>query len=91
MILASDGDTVHLSGSFTDYTYSARGSELQIIKGDFMTTVNLAGDVLIETDIGHGLTASVDFSHATPRVILDTQFVSTLGFDSTLLNNHAVI
>ena len=91
MILAGDGDTVHLSGSFTDYTYSARGSELQIIKGDFMTTVNLAGDVLIETDIGHGLTASVDFSHATPRVILDTQFVSTLGFDSTLLNNHAVI
>jgi uncharacterized delta-60 repeat protein len=92
MILAGDGDTVHLmSGSFTDYTYSARGSELQIIKGDFMTTVNLAGNVIIETEIGHGLNAKLDFSQPTPRVMLDTQWVTGGSIDASLLNNHAVI
>jgi hypothetical protein len=92
MILAGDGDTVHLmSGSFTDYTYSARGSELQIIKGDYMTTVNLAGNVIIETEIGHGLNAKLDFSQPTPRVMLDTQWVTGGSIDASLLNYHAVI
>ena len=91
MILAGEGDTVHLSGSFTDYTYAARGSELQITKGDFMTTVNLAGNVSIETDLGHGLNAKLDFTQATPRVMLDTQLVSVGSIDATLLNTHAVL
>ena len=91
MILAGDGDTVHLSGSFTDYTYSARGSELQITNGDYMTTVNLAGNVIIETEIGHGLNAKLDFSQPTPRVMLDTQWVTGGSIDASLLNNHAVI
>ena len=90
MILAGDGDTVHLSGSFTDYTYSARGSELQIIKGDFMTTVNLAGIVVIETDIASAFT-SLDFSQVTPRIMLSNQIVTSENIFDTSLLNHAVI
>lgn len=91
MILAGEGDTVHLTGSFTDYIYSSRGSALQITKGDFMTTINLAGNVSIETDLGHGLNAKLDFVQVTPRVMVDTQFVSAGSIDASLLNSHAVL
>jgi hypothetical protein len=54
-----------------------------------MTTVNLAGNVSIETDLGHGLNAKLDFTQATPRVMLDTQLVTAGSIDATLLNTHA--
>jgi hypothetical protein len=56
-----------------------------------MTTVNLAGKVSLETDLGHGLHAYLDFTQATPRVMLDTQLVSAGSIDAALLNTHAVL
>jgi hypothetical protein len=53
-----------------------------------MTTVNLAGNVSIETDLGY-VNAKLDFTQATPRVMLDTQWVTAGSIDATLLNTHA--
>jgi len=55
-----------------------------------MATVSLAGNVSIETDLGH-VNAKLDFAQATPRVMLDTQIVSIGLLDTSLLNNHAVL
>jgi hypothetical protein len=52
---------------------------------------NLAGIVSIKTDLGQGLNAKLDFTQATPRVMLDTQLVTAGSIDATLLNTYAVL
>ena len=69
----------------------SRGSELHITEDDFMTSVNMAGNESTETDLGHGLNAILDFTQATPRVMLDVQLVTAGSIYATLLNTHAVL
>lgn len=79
MILAGTGDTVDLSGRVTDYTYAAKGSQLQISDGAYTTTVNIGGDVTIRTASG-STTASLNFSGGGVKINLGTQLVGGPSF-----------
>jgi Ca2+-binding RTX toxin-like protein/methionine-rich copper-binding protein CopC len=75
MILAGAGDTVDLSGRITDYSYTSKGSQLQISDGSYTTTVNVGGSVTLRTASG-SYVVDCDYSSGVPVISLGGQTVN---------------
>jgi hypothetical protein len=83
MVMAGDGDTVVFQGSFADYDFTQLGSQLQVSKDGFVNTINVGGDVLIETDDGSVL-AQLLLDAGSPVMMLGNQMIGD-GFDAAAL------
>jgi hypothetical protein len=81
MILAGAGDTVDLSGRITDYTYTAKGSQLQISDGAYTTTINIGDNVTLRTASG-STAVTLAFNSGVPQLKLGTQVVGATNFDA---------
>lgn len=81
MILAGAGDVVDLRGRITDYTYAAKGSQLQISDGSYTTTVNVGGALTLRTASGSAA-VSLDFSSDGPLLKLGQQVVGSNQFNA---------
>lgn len=81
MVLAGAGDTLDLSGRITDYTFTGRGSHLQISDGTYTTTLNIGGDVNLRTASG-SVPVRLGFEGGRATVWMGTQAVGSLSFDA---------
>jgi hypothetical protein len=75
MILAGADDTVDLSGRITDYTYTAKGTQLQINDGTYTTTVNVGGSLTLRTASG-SYAVSCAYSGGIPGISIGGQTVN---------------
>ena len=83
MIMAGDGDKIIFQGSFADYDFAQLGSQLQVSKDGFVNTVNVGGEVMIETDDGVSV-AELLISNGSVALMLGDQAVGD-QFDATAI------